>query len=31
MTGSAVWNNDGDTVKLLDPEGQIVTSFSYSG
>jgi hypothetical protein len=29
MTGSAVWNNDGDTVMVLDPQGQIVKSYSY--
>jgi len=29
MTGSAVWNNDGDTVKILDPGGHIVTSHGY--
>jgi hypothetical protein len=29
MTGSAICNNDGDTVKVLDPQGQIVTSWSY--
>ncbi len=26
---SAVWNNDGDTVKVLDPQGHIVLSRSY--
>lgn len=29
MTGTAVWNNDGDTVKVLDPQGKIVESYSY--
>lgn len=28
-TGSAIWNNSGDTVRVLDPVGQIVTSYSY--
>lgn len=28
--GSAVWNNDGDTGFLLDPEGNVHFSFSYS-
>ena len=27
--GSAVWNNDGDTAFLLDPDGRTVTSLSY--
>jgi micrococcal nuclease len=27
--GSAVWNNSGDTVFLLDPAGNILTSLSY--
>ncbi len=31
MSGRAVWNNDGDTVKVLDPEGHVVVSESYSG
>jgi competence protein ComEC len=30
-SGSAIWNNDKDTVKVLDPGGQVVTSQSYSG
>jgi micrococcal nuclease len=30
-TGSAVWNNSGDTVFLLDPAGNIALSRSYSG
>ncbi len=30
-TGSAVWNNSGDTVFLLDPAGNIAVSRSYSG
>lgn len=29
--GSAVWNNDGDTAFLLDPDGTIVDSRSYEG
>lgn len=28
-TGTAVWNNTGDTVKLLDPQGHVVLSQSY--
>lgn len=28
-TGSAIWNNSGDTVKVVDPEGRIVESYSY--
>jgi hypothetical protein len=28
-TGSAVWNNDGDTVFLLDPNGNTYTTRSY--
>lgn len=28
-SGSAVWNNDGDTVFLRDPSGNIVASLSY--
>ncbi len=28
-TGTAVWNNAGDTVKVLDYSGHIVTSYSY--
>ncbi|MGH3650040.1 MAG: lamin tail domain-containing protein [Acidimicrobiia bacterium] len=28
-TGSAVWNNSGDTAFLLDPDGNIVFSYSY--
>jgi endonuclease YncB( thermonuclease family) len=27
--GSAVWNNDGDMVKVLDPQGRIVESYAY--
>ncbi|OFW60658.1 MAG: hypothetical protein A2133_05815 [Actinobacteria bacterium RBG_16_64_13] len=27
--GAAIWNNDGDTVKLLDPQDQIVESYDY--
>lgn len=30
-TGSAIWNNGGDTVFLLDPSGNIASSKSYSG
>lgn len=30
-TGSAVWNNSGDTVFLLDPAGNIALSRSYPG
>ncbi len=29
MSGSAVWNNNGDTVKVLNPQGQILLSRSY--
>jgi len=29
--GSAVWNNGGDTVFLLDPSGNTHTTYSYSG
>ena len=29
--GSAVWNNDGDTVFLLDPNGNTHVAYSYSG
>lgn len=29
-TGAAIWNNSGDTVKVLDPEGRIVESYTYS-
>lgn len=29
MTGSAVWNNGGDTVKVLDPQGHVALSKSY--
>lgn len=29
VSGSAVWNNSGDTVFLRDPNGNIVTSLSY--
>lgn len=28
-SGTAVWNNDGDTVKVLDASGKTVTSYSY--
>ena len=28
-SGSAIWNNDGDTVKVLDPEDHIVTNYGY--
>lgn len=28
-SGSAVWNNDGDTAFLLDPQGNIVFSYAY--
>lgn len=27
--GSAVWNNDGDTAMLLDPEGRVVATHQY--
>ncbi len=30
-TGSAIWNNDGDTVFLVDPSGNIHTFEEYSG
>ena len=26
---TAIWNNDGDTVYVLDPQGQVVVSFAY--
>lgn len=29
MSGSAVWNNDGDTVKVLDPEGHVALNRDY--
>lgn len=29
MSRSAVWNNDGDTVKVLDPEGHMVLNREY--
>jgi hypothetical protein len=29
VAGSAIWNNDGDTVKVLDPQRHIVESFAY--
>jgi hypothetical protein len=29
-SGSAIWNNTGDTAFLLDPSGNIVDSYSYS-
>jgi hypothetical protein len=28
-SGAAIWNNDGDTVKVLDPRDQIMESFGY--
>jgi micrococcal nuclease len=28
-SGAAIWNNDGDTVKVLDPRDQIVESWDY--
>jgi micrococcal nuclease len=28
-SGAAIWNNGGDTVKVLDPRDQIVESFAY--
>jgi micrococcal nuclease len=28
-SGAAIWNNDGDTVKVLDPQDQIVESYTY--
>lgn len=28
-TGSAIWNNDGDTAFVLDPSGNVVDSWSY--
>ena len=28
-SGSAIWNNDGDMVKVLDPQGRIVESYVY--
>jgi len=27
--GSAIWNNSGDTVKVVNPQGRIVESYSY--
>jgi len=30
-TGSAVWNNTGDTVFLRDPNGNLVISETYTG
>jgi micrococcal nuclease len=29
VSGSAIWNNDGDTVKVLDPQGHVVESCNY--
>ncbi len=29
-SGSAIWNNDGDTVTVLDPNGKTVLSYTYS-
>lgn len=29
VTGSAIWNNTGDTVYLLDPSGNVVTQLGY--
>ncbi|MCE5252884.1 MAG: S-layer homology domain-containing protein [Actinomycetia bacterium] len=29
QTSSAVWNNDGDTVKVLDSQGRVLTSYHY--
>jgi competence protein ComEC len=29
QSGTAVWNNDGDTIKVLDPQGYVVASYSY--
>jgi micrococcal nuclease len=29
VSGSAIWNNDGDTVKVLDPQGHIVAVYTY--
>lgn len=29
VTGSAIWNNTGDTASLLDPSGNIAASSSY--
>jgi hypothetical protein len=28
-TGSAIWNNSGDTAFLLDPAGNVVYSYAY--
>jgi hypothetical protein len=28
-SGSAIWNNDSDTVKIIDPQGQVVESRDY--
>ena len=28
-SGSAIWNNDSDAVKVIDPQGQIVESHAY--
>jgi micrococcal nuclease len=30
-SGSAIWNNNGDLVKVLDPQGRIVESYQYGG
>jgi endonuclease YncB( thermonuclease family) len=29
VSGSAIWNNSGDTVKVLDPQGHIVATYAY--
>jgi hypothetical protein len=29
FTSSAIWNNDGDTVFVLDPSGNIVVTYPY--
>jgi micrococcal nuclease len=29
VSGSAIWNNDGDTVKVLDAQGRIVAIYAY--
>jgi hypothetical protein len=28
-TSTAIWNNEGDTIKVLDPQDHVVTSYSY--
>lgn len=28
-TGQAIWNNNGDTIKILDSQGHVLTSYTY--